>query len=272
MTIHQKCRALFAYVEENLSAPITLSALAEISDLSVFQVTRLLSRLTGLTPMAYVRQRRLAMSLPQLYRGEAILTIALDWGFEYEQSYIRAFREAYGLTPARFRRRGGEAEIVEMPNLEGMTVSAGGMLGQPRLVLRPAFQMAGTVRAYNYQDNLLSGTPLLNGLDRTKSNAFSAACRPSSASRFVHDYLVEGSGEDKWAYPAGKWALFQYSGLHPLNAAGATRFRLLAALVVGHWFSDNGFFWDGGFLEAVDLEKCGRDYCEVQVSCFVEKI
>ena len=147
------------------------------------------------------------------------------------------------------------------------------MLGQPKIVVRPAFRLRGTVRAYNYQDNLLCGTPLLDGLAETRNSTYSAACRPySDTSRFVHDYLAEGPGRDEWAYPAGKWAVFQYSGLHALDAAGAARFRLLAALVVGHWFSGSGFFWDGGFLEAVDLEKCGTDYCEARVSCFVEKI
>lgn len=272
MTIREKIKALFSHIEENLSDALTLSALSEVSGLSVFQITRLMSRLTGLTPMAYVRARRLANSLPQLYRGDPILTVALNWGFEYEQSYIRAFREAYGATPARFRRRGGVAEIVDVPNLDGMTVSAGGMLGQPKLVLRPAFRISGAARAYNYQDNLLAGAPLLDGLAAAESRAFRAACRPSPASLFTHDYLVEGRGKDEWAYPAGKWAAFQYSGLHALDAAGATRFRLLAALVVGHWFSDGGIYWDGGFLEAVDLDKCGADYCEAQVSCFVEEI
>jgi AraC-like DNA-binding protein len=272
MAIRQKIKVLFSCIEENLSTEVTLSALSEASDLSVFQITRLVSRLTGLTPMAYVRARRLANSLPQLYRGDSILAIALNWGFEYEQSYIRAFREAYGETPARFRRKGAVAQIVDVPNLDGMTVSAGGMLGQPKLIVRPAFRISGTIREYNYQDNLLSGTPLLDGLAAAKSRAFRAACRPSPASHFVHDYLVEGPGGDEWAYPAGKWATFQYSGLHALDAAGATRFRLLAALVVGHWFSDNGIYWNGGFREEVDLGKCGADYCEVAVSCFVEAI
>ncbi len=272
MTIREKVKALLGYIEENLSAPLTLFTLSEVSDLSVFQITRLLSRLTGLTPMAYVRARRLANSLPQLFRGDPILSIALDWGFEYEQSYIRAFREAYKATPARFRRRGEVAEIVNVPNLEGMTVSAGGMLGQPKLILRPGFRISGAARAYNYQDNLLSGTPLLDGLAAARSRALRAACRPSPASHFAHDYLVEGPGDDVWTYPAGKWAVFQYSGLHALDATGATRFRLLAALVVGHWFSDGGLYWDGSFLEAVDLDQCGADYCEIQVSCFVEKI
>ena len=272
MAIQQKIKALFAHIENNLSAPLTLSALSEATGLSVFQITRLVSRLTGLPPMAYVRARRLAKSLPQLYRGDAILAIALDWGFAYEQSYIRAFREVYGATPARFRRRGAVAEIVNIPNLDGMTVSAGGMLGQPKLILRPAFRISGTVRAFNYQDNLLSGTPLLDGIAGATSRAFSAACRPSPDSHFVHDYLVEGPGRDEWTYPAGKWAVFQYSGLHALDPVGVTRFRLLAALVIGHWFSDNGLYWDGGFLEAVDLGKCGADYCEVAASCFVEGI
>src|SRR5690606_2273793 len=106
----------------------------------------------GLTPMDYVRARRLAGSIPQLLRGDRIIDIALDWGFEYEQSYIRAFRRAYGITPARFRRQQQPVEIVDVPRLEGFTVSASGMLGRPTVLARPAFALCGTPRYVNYAD------------------------------------------------------------------------------------------------------------------------
>ena len=133
-----------AYIEERCREPVTLEDLTEISGLGRFQLIRLCSRLCGLTPMDYVRARRLAGSIPQLLRGDRIIDIALDWGFEYEQSYIRAFRRAYGITPARFRRQEQPVPIVDVPRLEGFTVSASGMLGRPTVLARPALSLYGT--------------------------------------------------------------------------------------------------------------------------------
>ena len=49
----------------------------------------------------YLRCRRLAFSLRQLRdTEESVLQIALDHGFSFHEAFTRAFREAYGLTPA----------------------------------------------------------------------------------------------------------------------------------------------------------------------------
>ena len=82
------------HIEKQRHRAISLEELSEVSGLGRFQLIRLFSRLCGMSPMNYARARRLAGSIPQLLRGDRIIDIALDWGFEFEQSYIRAFRSA----------------------------------------------------------------------------------------------------------------------------------------------------------------------------------
>ncbi len=263
-----RLHAVFDYVEEHMQDPLSLDALSRVGALSPFQLIRLFDRFTGMTPMAYVRERRLAMSIPQLLRGDAVLRVALDWGFEYEQSYIRAFQAAFGVTPARFRREGHSARITGRPRLGGFTVSASGMLGQPTMIARPALALTGVERTYNFKDNLLRGQPLLDGLRSETGPVYTAACRPSPGAHFDHLYLAvrEGAGVT-WHYPAGQWAQFDYSGLHPLDGPGAQRIRLLMSLVIGQWFAENSLFWNGGFTETVNVAGCSSDYCEVTVAC-----
>ncbi len=276
MSIIEVMRGVFNYIEDSLGSPIPLEDLSRMAGLSVFQLIRLFDRFTGMTPGAYIRARRLAQSLPFLLSGATVLSIALDFGFEYEQSYIRAFRDAYGMTPARFRRQQQPVEIVSKPSLGGFTVSASGILGQPKVLMRPAFQALGTLKSYNYQDNLLSGIPLLEGLAACETMAYAAACRPSAAEHFSHDYLIlrESPQENtaEWAFPAGKWARFDYSGLHALDARGVSKIRLLMALVIGNWFADSGVYWDGNFTEKVDLAKCAGNYCELSIACFMGEL
>lgn len=270
-TPHRALQQTFAYIEERRREPITLEDLTEVSGLGRFQLIRLCTRLCGLTPMDYVRARRLAGSIPQLLGGQRIIDIALDWGFEYEQSYIRAFRRAYGITPARFRRQEQPVPIVDVPRLEGFTVSASGMLGRPTVLARPAFSLSGAPRYVNYADNLLDGTPLYEGVRDGTEEPYTAACRPHRGSLFVHAYMIvadaPGEGREEWHWPAGEWAQFQYVGLHPLDRDGARRMRLMASLVVNTWYAERGGRWDDQFIERVEREWLGEAYCEVEFLC-----
>jgi AraC family transcriptional regulator len=264
-----------AFIEENRVAAISLEELTKVSGLNRFALIRLFTRLCGLTPMEYARLRRLAGSIPQLMRGDRIIDIALDAGFEHEQSYIRAFRDAYHMTPARFRRQDKPVPIVDVPQLTGFTVSHSGMLGKPTLLARPAFSIRGTLSRYNYADNLLDGIPLTDGLTSLTQESYTAACRISPKNQFTHLYLIKedapgGQNCVTWSWPAGQWAQFQYIGLHPLDREGARRMRLMASLVVGTWFSERNARWDGQFIEHVEKSWMNEQYCEVELLCPVD--
>ena len=264
---------MLAYIEENRDFSLTLNDLADVSGLNRFQIIRLFSRLCAMTPMEYVRARRLAASIPKLIQGERIIDIALDAGFEHEQSYIRAFRDAYHMTPARFRRQETPVPIVDVPKMAGFTVSHRGMLDKPVLLARPAFLMRGALRRYNYADNLLDGTPLLEGVAALSKESYTAACRTSQKDQFTHLYLIEGEeGPEQaaWRFPAGQWVRFHYIGLHPLNSEGARRMRLMASLVAGTWFSERGARWDGEFIEHAEKSWLNENYCEVEFLCPVD--
>lgn len=267
----QVLHALLGHIEARLPKALTLEQLAAASGLSRFQLIRLFSRLFGVTPMEYVRARRLARSLPDLMRGGNVLDVAMDWGFEYEQSYIRAFRSAYGVTPARFTRQQQPIPILTVPRLSGLTVSVNGMLGKPTVQARPAFSLSGPVITCNYADNLLHGTPLREGLAGSSADPYIAACRVSARNRFDHEYLVDGQAGNApsatWHWPAGHWAHFVYLGLHPLDPAGAQRVRLLASLVVNHWYAEQGIHWNGTFIERLERRLLRDDYCEIEWLC-----
>jgi AraC family transcriptional regulator len=53
----------------------------------------------------YIRAYKLTESIDDLLNTkQKILDIALDYGFEYEQSYIRAFKREFGITPGKLRK------------------------------------------------------------------------------------------------------------------------------------------------------------------------
>jgi len=53
----------------------------------------------------YIRTYKLTKSIDDLLNTDLkILDIALGYGFEYEQSYIRAFKREFGITPGKLRK------------------------------------------------------------------------------------------------------------------------------------------------------------------------
>jgi AraC family transcriptional regulator len=101
---------VISYVEENLGEDLALETLASVACRSRFHFTRMFRGSVGSSPMAYVSQRRIERAKQLLPSCESsIAAIAADLGFCDQSHFIRRFREATGVTPARFRRGSGPA-------------------------------------------------------------------------------------------------------------------------------------------------------------------
>jgi len=85
--------------------PVTawsLSDLATASGLSRFQLVRGFARVTGLTPHAYLMQRRIDLSRRLIARGMRLSEAAAAGGFADQSHMTRVFVGKYGLTPKAF--------------------------------------------------------------------------------------------------------------------------------------------------------------------------
>ncbi len=95
------------YIENNLTDRLELKEIAAEACCSLFHFHRVFSAMTGLGLKEYIRERRLTEASRRLTQGdEAILEIALDCGFSSQESFTRAFKDAYTLTPGALRREG----------------------------------------------------------------------------------------------------------------------------------------------------------------------
>lgn len=92
------------WIENNLSEKIEINFLAENEYLSPFYFQRLFNRLVGKPVMEYVKLRRLAKASEYLLLKQGrILDIAIATGFENHETFTRAFKAAYHLTPEEYR-------------------------------------------------------------------------------------------------------------------------------------------------------------------------
>ena len=96
------------HIELHLGQAITLDDLAELANASRFHFTRLFKRSTGVSPMAYVEQRRIQRARDMIGEGSLTLAeIAVAVGFADQSHFTRRFHLHCGLTPAVFARSQG---------------------------------------------------------------------------------------------------------------------------------------------------------------------
>jgi AraC-like DNA-binding protein len=82
----------------------SLAELARATGLDRFQVLRGIRRATGLTPHAYLVQRRLGLARSLLTGGTPIAAVAADSGFSDQSHLNRAFVRTFGYTPGAYAR------------------------------------------------------------------------------------------------------------------------------------------------------------------------
>lgn len=124
MIAYQEIQDTLQRMEGHLNEPLDIQALAAQAHLSPYYFQRLFTRLVGRPVAEYQKQRRLARSLDELLQGDArIVDIALQLGFQNHETFSRAFREAFGVTPAEFRRSGRKSSGVTPVLMPDVTMS-----------------------------------------------------------------------------------------------------------------------------------------------------
>jgi AraC family transcriptional regulator len=129
-----------SYIEENLQKPVSLDMISQAAGFSKFYFHRLFRTVIGCPPAQYVRKRRMTESIKTLLSGNSytISDASCEAGYEYEQSYIRAFKSCFGITPARWMTEKQPLELTERAD-PGKYSEAGNdsIILPPRLVIKP---------------------------------------------------------------------------------------------------------------------------------------
>jgi len=93
-------------VHERLRSPLRVEELAAKANLSVYQFSRRVRELFGLTPARLVTKTRIDAARRMLRDGdESIAQIAHDCGYCDQSAFTRQFKAAVGIPPAKYRER-----------------------------------------------------------------------------------------------------------------------------------------------------------------------
>lgn len=110
---------VIAHVFDHLDETLDLNKLAEVACLSPYHWHRIYHAMQGETIAATVRRLRLHRATGWLTQTDmAIVEIAARSGFSGVDAFTRAFRQAYGMPPAQYRREGSHRQFDPRPGRE----------------------------------------------------------------------------------------------------------------------------------------------------------
>jgi len=137
-------KSVLTAIEEKLQENFNIELIAAEFDLSSRHLQRLFKFICNQSLGLYIRSRKLAASIDDLLNTNLnILDIAINYGFGYEQSYIRSFKREYGVTPGDLRKTW---QIVKIKHpLQYLTSNryVNGLISEPEIVVVPKFHVIG---------------------------------------------------------------------------------------------------------------------------------
>ena len=97
-------RRVFAYIEQNYMAPLTLSMISEVAGFSPNYFCNIFKEYTGKSVNAYLTDLRIQHAKRLLTAtNKSVNLIAEEVGYESSSYFIKVFKDVTGVTPNHFR-------------------------------------------------------------------------------------------------------------------------------------------------------------------------
>ena len=273
------------YIENTLYEKTSLDDISAHASISKYYLHRMFKSLTGEPIMDYIQHRKLTSSINELINTNMrIIDIAFEYGFEHEQSYIRAFRKKFGYTPLKVRNNQISIEIKEKINVNDILAINNSITYKPFYVFKQKFDIIGVQhkilsksgdnianilgRDFFYHDKLKIGSAInphvyigftdWRGYDEGYINYI-----PSVQVSHLSDIPEGMTGI---SIPAHKYVVFRFVGFfHPDEIKGRRVGRLLVHLY-RKWITNSGFKSADKFrFEYVDTGVSNDNYCELDI-------
>lgn len=253
------------FVENHSREEISLEKIAEACQVSSYHLTRAFSTETGFSLMKYVKVRRLTEAAKCLIQNKRdILSLAMEFGYNSQEAFTRAFKDQFHLTPGVVRTK----EDLEKLNLiEAFTMKSSPTpkLTEPKIVELKSKQFIGLKE--NYDCNAPAGIPdqwqkfsqYIGHIEgQIDFDAFGICYNFDKQNRFDYLTCVEVSSQKNAKAPAN----LIYFDLKPntyavfAHAGHVSEIRAVFAAIWNQWFLNSKF----KSIETPNLEKYGKNF------------
>ena len=276
------------YIEVNITNPITLDLLSGEFNISKFHLHRMFKGLTNMPLIEYVRGRKLSVSLNSLKSSDLrIIDIANDYGFDYEQSYIRSFKKQFCISPSTFRKQKKPIKIVNKFDVKELKNIGDGVLSKPSFYFIPPFCVAGKKHLINEPEILKSLKTTQYGVDfffTDKQNILGITNKNvyygfsfyinNTDSYYLPSIEIDPKYIDKnrdystFSTQNNQYAVFKYIGFHKPTDLSIMHLKELYKYIFRTWFDMSNYRPADMFhFERVDLSICDDGYTEAEL-CF----
>ncbi|MCG7377949.1 AraC family transcriptional regulator [Paenibacillus sp. ACRSA] len=147
------------YIEDRLGEAIKVEEVARAAGYSYYHLNRQFSAILGESIGSYIKKRRLASAAKALlYTNKKVIEIALENGFESSESFSRAFKFNYRISPQEYRINRLDTFIASKSklhtnDLDHLTLN---VTTQPTIVMFPQTKIAGIRGHTTLKDNKLA--------------------------------------------------------------------------------------------------------------------
>lgn len=261
------------YIEEHLDFDIQSSDVARRAGISHWHFQRIFKALTNETLKTYIRSRRMANALDKLSGSDQrVLDIAMAAGFQTQESFTRAFKSAFGVTPAQYRHKGRRFQFLRKVRFDADYLSHihENISLEPEIYEQPAMTLVGMKTHFfsvdSEKNNIAQKLPALwaaflsrlGEVRRTVPGLCYGIVRPRAENADELEYLagIEVSAElppphglTVLRLPAGRYAKFTHRGK-------VGRVDSTVNYVYSSWLARSGL----RHTYAADIEFYGAEY------------
>ena len=92
------------YIDQHITESICVSDMAEVLHYSESTVERTFKKHLGMTPIEFIRKKKMTLAAWMLRNGETVLNTGVQLGYADNSHFIKLFREAYGVTPLQYQK------------------------------------------------------------------------------------------------------------------------------------------------------------------------
>ena len=220
-------------IENNLEHKLGIGQMSKETGISQIHLQRVFMLMFKIPLAKYIRLRKLSASLVKLaFSDYRVIDIAKDFGFEHEQSYIRAFKREFGITPGQYKKKGAIITSTPKLTMDDYIDIPEGILSKPDIVVIPEMFLIGDANIITaeetleksprvakefWENNRLKIKKSLNpnvyiGLTRMLNEKHDKSLYLSSVQVPNHKIVPKGLSVDR--LPPSKYLRFSYIGKH----------------------------------------------------------
>jgi AraC family transcriptional regulator len=273
-------------IENRIKEDVNSDFLAENIGISSVHLQRLFKFAFKKSLGSYIRSRKLAASLESLFNtNSSILNIAFESGFGYEQSYIKAFKQEFGITPGNARRKNQMVKIAYPLNLFGAKLLDNGIIFEPEILMIPQFYVIGRKHQIPYSNSInmapkagkhFWANDRMKIANPVKENVYIGLTRTAGIDADYTWYLPSiqvktlkniPEGLEGFTFPSTLCAKFCYIGQHHYFDINRNKAKNMYSAIENFFDCEYGREFSrisDMYFERIDTETYDGNYCQME--------